>query len=74
MIERTFRIFKKRWRVFARPLEYPLPVQIKLVYALVAVHNFLIIYSLSNMEDEALERAEDLITDLEDEEDNKIPR
>jgi hypothetical protein len=41
VVERTFGVWKRRWRVFDRPHEFKLPTQVKLVYALVVVHNLI---------------------------------
>lgn len=40
VIERTFGVWKRRWRIFDRPHEFPVATQVKLVYALAAIHNF----------------------------------
>lgn len=40
-VERTFGVFKRRWRIFDRPHELSIPTQVKLVYALAAVHNLI---------------------------------
>ena len=40
VVERTFGVWKRRWRIFDRPHEFSVAVQVKLVYAIVAVHNF----------------------------------
>ena len=40
-VERCFGIFKRRWRIFDRPHEFSIKTQVKLVYALVGVHNFI---------------------------------
>ena len=39
IVERTFGVFKRRWRVYDRAPEFDTAVQVKLVYVLVAVHN-----------------------------------
>lgn len=39
-VERTFGVFKRKWRIFDRPHEFSNRTQVKLVYALAAVHNF----------------------------------
>ncbi|KAH5707858.1 hypothetical protein HBI81_243770 [Parastagonospora nodorum] len=41
VVERTFGVFKRRWRIFDRSHELSVPVQVKLVYILVAIHNFI---------------------------------
>jgi hypothetical protein len=40
VVERTFGVFKRRWRIFDRPHKFSITTQVKLVYALVAVHNY----------------------------------
>jgi hypothetical protein len=41
VVERTFGVFKRRWRIFDRPHEFDIKTQTKLVYALAAVHNLI---------------------------------
>lgn len=41
VVERTFGVFKRRWRIFDRPHEFDLSTQRRLVYALAAVHNLI---------------------------------
>jgi hypothetical protein len=41
VVERTFGVFKRRWRIFDRPHEFSIGAQVKLVYALAAVHNYI---------------------------------
>ena len=40
-MERTFGVFKERFRIFRRAPEYPIDTQVQIVYACVVVHNFL---------------------------------
>lgn len=47
-------MFKRRWRIFRGGLEYPTHTQVDIVYALTAVHNWIIDYSgleLAEVED-----------------------
>jgi hypothetical protein len=39
VVERTFGVYKRRWRIFDRPHEFDIRTQVKLVYALCALHN-----------------------------------
>ena len=41
VVERSFGIFKRRWRIFDRSHEFSFRKQKQLVYALVAAHNFI---------------------------------
>ena len=41
VVERTFGVFKRRWRIFDRPHEFEFRKQKQLIYALAAVHNFI---------------------------------
>ena len=41
VVERTFGVLKRRFSILRTPPEYPLDIQVKLVYALVVIHNFL---------------------------------
>ena len=41
VVERTFGVFKRRWRIFDRPHEFSIKTQVKLVYGLVAIHNYI---------------------------------
>lgn len=41
VVERIFGVFKRRWRLFDRPHEFSIRTQVKLVYALVAIHNLI---------------------------------
>ena len=41
VVERTFGVFKRRFRLLGRPPEYPIDTQVQLVYACVVIHNFL---------------------------------
>ena len=52
VIERTFGIFKRRFRYFkAARQNFPLATQILLVYTLTAVHNFLNMHNQDDLED-----------------------
>ena len=44
VIDRTARMFKRRWRIFDRAPDFDSKTQVKLVYALAAVHNFISIH------------------------------
>jgi hypothetical protein len=48
VVERTFGVFKRRWRIYDSAPEFDWDTQVKLVYALAAVHNFI---SISEDED-----------------------
>jgi hypothetical protein len=39
VVERTFGVYKRRWRIFDRPHEFDIKTQVRLVYALCALHN-----------------------------------
>jgi hypothetical protein len=41
IIERIFGTLKKRFQILGSQMEYPIEDQIKLVYALTALHNFI---------------------------------
>jgi hypothetical protein len=41
VVERTFGVFKRRWRIYDRAPEFDWETQLKLVYSLAAVHNFI---------------------------------
>ena len=41
MIERTFGVLKRRFLILQTAPEYPYDVQVKLVFALTALHNFI---------------------------------
>lgn len=41
VVERTFGVFKRRWRIFDRQHEYSIRTQVKLIYALAAIHNLI---------------------------------
>jgi hypothetical protein len=43
VVERTFGVFKRRWRIYDHAPEYDVDTQIKLMYGLAAVHNFIAI-------------------------------
>jgi hypothetical protein len=43
VVERTFGVFKRRWRIYDHAPEYNVDTQIKLMYGLAAVHNFIAI-------------------------------
>lgn len=51
VVERTFGVFKRRWRIFDRPHEFDIQTQVKIVYACVAIHN-LINLGRGSMDDE----------------------
>lgn len=40
-MERTFGVYKRRWRIFDRPHDFSIDTHVKLVYALVAIHNLI---------------------------------
>ena len=40
VVEQAFGVFKRRWRTFNQPHMFNIKTQVKLVYALVAVYNF----------------------------------
>lgn len=44
VVERIFGVFKKRFQIFAKPVEWPVETQAKLVQALAVVHNIIRIY------------------------------
>ena len=50
VIEHTFRVLKKCFKVLLLPQAYPLESQACLVSALAVVHNFILIHDLSNNE------------------------
>ena len=41
VVERTFGVLKRRFAILRGAPEYPLDIQVKIVYALVVIHNFL---------------------------------
>lgn len=40
-IERIFGVLKRKWKILKKPSEFPIGVQVKLILALTAVHNFI---------------------------------
>lgn len=60
VVERTFGVFKRRWRIFDRPHEFAIETQSKLVYALAAIHNLINSVSAVGVDEdpEAYEREE----------------
>ena len=74
VVERTFGVYKRRWRIFDRPHEFKLPDQIRLVYALVMVHNFINTHyevgddfeSFEPVDSELLEEDNNTIAEVED--------
>ncbi|KAI9910248.1 hypothetical protein PsorP6_011112 [Peronosclerospora sorghi] len=44
-VERIFGVLKKRFPILAKGYQYPVKTQVKLVYALTAIHNFIIEHS-----------------------------
>ena len=55
VVERTFGVFKRRWRIFDRPHEFSIRTQVKLVYALAAVHNHINLHYPVNKDFDELE-------------------
>lgn len=41
IIERIFSVFKRRFQIFGKAPEYPFKTQVKLIYALAGLHNFI---------------------------------
>ena len=74
MIERLFGIFKRRFRVFTRPLEYTSLDQARLISALAALHNFIQVHDPNEVTFTALEGTQSLQNgpgDVENEEVNR---
>lgn len=55
VVERIFGVFKKRFQIFAKPVEWPVVTQAKLVQALAVVHNIIRTYDpQDNLLDEVI--------------------
>lgn len=64
VVERVFGVFKRRWRSFNTAREFPLSTQIRLIYALMAVSNWIFDYDnfdhqklLKEVEEQTAQRA-----------------
>jgi hypothetical protein len=65
VIERIFGVLKRRFKILRTPPEYRFVDQVKLVYALTALHNFIDQHTLEQEKEMGLDDAS-VLRDLED--------
>ena len=62
VVERIFGVFKKRFQIFSKPVEWPVETQAKLVQVLAVVHNIIRLYDpQDNLSNEVIASEERII-------------
>jgi hypothetical protein len=63
VVERTFGVLKRRWKILRTPPEFSLDIQADLVYATIALHNWICQYVEESERELGLDSAAELSND-----------